>query len=162
MLGALLVGLAVAAVIALTNPVAAFAALPPGGRRHDLPDSEMAIISQVAAEFGIDADFLAALRRAENGGPGREFGVLSVPAPTYMDQVTIAARTIRNTVTRYEEAFGIPATEGGRYTEDFIRKFSGGWRAPLPSYPGYAPLGAGNDPTGLNANHARNLLAFYA
>jgi len=114
---------------------------------------ESDVVISTAESFGIDPRFLAALREAENGGPGREYGVLSVPAPTYDDQVTIAARTIRNNLDRYRTATGDdPVGWDGRYTEHFILWFSAR----------YAPVGASNDPTGLNSYHARNLSNSYA
>jgi hypothetical protein len=117
-------------------------------------------IARVATEQGIDWRFLKALRRTENGGPGREFGVLAVPAPSWTDQATIAARTIRHTLGRYwENVRKDPWGEAARgYQDDFVRYFSQGG----PGWAGYCPLHAPNDPTNLNPNHARNLLAFYA
>lgn len=114
---------------------------------------EIPTIEAAAESFGIDARFLAALRMTEDGRPGREFGVLSVPAPTYLDQVTIAARTIANNIPRYQSITGDAAVgEDGRYTDGFIRYFSNV----------YAPVGADNDPNGLNQYHYSNLSAFYA
>jgi hypothetical protein len=110
-------------------------------------------IRDAASRAAVDPRFLGALRRAENGGPGREFGVLSVSAPTYDDQVRLAAASIRRNVERFEatgRAAIDPAT--GRYTEEFIRFFSNR----------YAPVGASNDPSGLNQHHARNLIRLYA
>ena len=116
-------------------------------------------IARVAQEQGIDWRFLLALRKAENGGPGREFGVLAVPAPTWADQATVAARTIRRTLGRYWQHVKTDpwdeTTHG--YSADFIRYFSAGG----PGWPGYAPRGAENDPTDLNAHHVRNLMAGY-
>jgi hypothetical protein len=96
---------------------------------------------------------LRALRRAENGGPGREFGVLSVPAPTYGAQARVAAESIRRSAERFERT-GRSAVDPttGRYTTGFIEFFSRR----------YAPVGAANDPTGLNRYHARNLIRLYA
>lgn len=110
---------------------------------------EAAIIQETSAQAGIDSDFLAALRRVENGGPGREFGVLSVPAPTYSDQARIAAESVRNNLERFKGEAVDPIT--GRYTDSFIRFFSRR----------YAPEGAANDPMGLNRFHAKNLIAVY-
>lgn len=129
-------------------------AVSPPSARHTspVPANEEAVIKETAERAGIDPDFLRALRRVENGGPGREFGVLSVPAPTYRDQAAVAAETVRRNVGRYEQTgrHAIdPAT--GRYTPEFIRFFSGR----------YAPIGAANDPTGLNRYHQRNLLRAY-
>jgi tape measure domain-containing protein len=117
-----------------------------------LPQREQETIRRIAQTQNVDPEFLAALRRAENGGPGREFGVLSVSAPTYEDQARIAAQTIAANRQRFE-AQGRTAVDptSGRYTPDFIRFFSNV----------YAPLGAANDPTGLNQAHAGNLLRFY-
>lgn len=116
-----------------------------------LGDDEDRVIFGVAQQRGIDARLLAAIRKAENGGPGREFGIVSVSAPSYADQVTIAANTIKNNVTRYEADRGYHAVVNGRYTEEFIQYLSGI----------YAPIGAANDPSGLNANWFRNVNNFY-
>lgn len=122
------------------------------GRAAQLPAHERARIVVIAEDMGIDPAALAALRLAENGGPGREFGVLSVSAPTYDEQATIAARSIKNHEARYRRATGeLPRGADGRYTEAFLAHFSAR----------YAPIGAGNDPTGLNSHHARNLIAGY-
>ena len=118
-----------------------------------VPAAEQVLIRDAASRASVDPRFLGALRRAENGGPGREFGVLSVPAPTYEDQVRLAAASIRRNVERFEATGCVavdPAT--GRYSEEFIRFFSNR----------YAPVGAANDPTGLNQHHARNLIRLYA
>ena len=118
-----------------------------------VPAAEKVLIKDAASRAAVDPRFLGALRRAENGGPGREFGVLSVSAPTYEDQVRLAAASIRRNVERFEASGRVavdPAT--GRYSEEFIRFFSNR----------YAPVGAANDPTGLNQHHARNLIRLYA
>ena len=121
--------------------------------------AEDADIERIAAAQGVDWRFLKALRRTEDGGSGRQFGVLSVPAPTWTDQATIAARTIRHTLGRYwENVRDDPWDEAkAGYANDFIHYFSSGGAG----WPGYCPLGAANDPTGLNAHHYPNLLAFY-
>lgn len=124
-----------------------------GAAARALPAWEQIIIVDTAARFGVDPAALAALRLAENGGPGREFGVLSEPAPTFQDQATIAARSLHNSEGRYREATGLePRDDAGRYTDAFLRFFSQRW----------APVGADNDPRGLNAYHVGNLVAHYA
>jgi hypothetical protein len=118
-----------------------------------VPAAEKVLIRDAASRAAVDPRFLGALRRAENGGPGREFGVRSVSAPTYEDQVRLAAASIRRNVERFEASGRVavdPAT--GRYSEEFIRFFSNR----------YAPVGATNDPAGLNQHHARNLIRLYA
>lgn len=122
-------------------PVAA--AVPPG---------EADVIAREAGRTGTDPALLAAIRKAENGRPGREFGVLSVAAPTLDAQARVAANTVRNTLLRYAQQGGQavdPAS--GRYTEGFLRYLSAR----------YAPIGAANDPLGLNRSHAANLIALY-
>lgn len=121
------------------------------GRAGELPEWEQIIILEEARAAGIDPRLLAALRLTEQGGPGREFGVVSVSAPTYGEQARIAAQSIRNSIGRYEEQLETPAVKDGRVTEDFIQFFSAR----------YAPLGAENDPRQLNRFHAPNLIAFY-
>lgn len=126
------------------------------GRRRlesSLPAWENETIEQIAEQEGIDARFLAAVRVAENGGPGREFGVLSVPAPTYEDQARVAAVSIRNNITRYENATGFgAAADDGRLTREFIDFMAARW----------APTGAENDPNGLNANWPGNVARAYS
>ena len=124
----------------------------PSASAPPVPTRERALIAQEAARTGVDPDLLAAIRRAESGGPGREFGVLSVPAPTLEGQARVAANTVRNTLVRYAQHGGQAVDpETGRYTEGFIRYLSAR----------YAPVGAANDPLGLNRNHAANLIALY-
>lgn len=95
---------------------------------------------------------LVALRRTENGGPGKEMGILDPRCTTLEEQIQWASNTIRNNVGRYEVKTGHQAREKrGLFTEEFIRYFSGV----------YAPIGAMNDATNLNVYHARNLLYFH-
>lgn len=118
---------------------------------------EMALIKIAAKQFGVDPYFIAAIRKCENGGPGREFGVLSVPAPTYAEQLDVCCRSVRHRLNEYTADVQAAAvavlheTPGGAnvlvYSHDFIEWFSRIW----------APQGAANDPTGLNANWARNV-----
>jgi hypothetical protein len=138
---------------AARSPAPARTPSAPEGSLPGLPTREVEIIAREASRAGVDPALLAALRRAENGGPGREFGVLSVPAPSLDDQARVAANSIRNAAARFERQGGLavdPAT--GRYTDEFLRFFSAR----------YAPVGADNDPGGLNRHHARNLQRLYA
>ncbi len=116
------------------------------------PGREASVIRREADRTGIDAQLLVALRRAENGGPGREFGVLSVKAPDLDSQARVAANTVRNSVERFEQTGGQAIDpQSGQYTDAFLRYFSAR----------YAPVGASNDPSGLNRYHAANLIALY-
>jgi hypothetical protein len=133
-------------------PAAASSGLPLVNVPADLPVQETTAISREADRAGIDPKLLVAIRRTENGGPGREFGVLSVAAPGVDAQARVAANTVRSTIQRFERGGEVavdPAT--GRYTDAFLRYLSAR----------YAPIGAANDPTGLNRHHAANLIALY-
>lgn len=91
---------------------------------------------------------LTALRLAEAGGKGREFGVLSVPAPTYQKQLEIAAKSIRNAEERFREKFGrSPRERQGEFSDEFLRFFSERW-APPEAHP-------------LNRRHYENLRRNY-
>lgn len=133
-----------------------------GRAARELPSWEQDIILRVAGEWAIDPAALAAVRLIENGREGREFGVLvtsHVPltglapgAPSYTEQAALAAETISNQERRYARDTGhSPRGADGRYTEDFLRNLSAR----------YAPVGAANDPRGLNSYHADNLVAAY-
>lgn len=116
------------------------------------PPAESSLIAREAERTGVDPALLTALRRTENGGAGREFGVISVAAPTLETQARIAANTVKNNLARYQRQGGTaldPVT--GRYTEGFLRYLSAR----------YAPVGAANDPAGLNRHHASNLISLY-
>ena len=60
---------------------------------------ERQAINAVAAQHGVDALFLWAIRIAERGRPGCEFGVLSVSAPTFIPQTRRCAETLRDRLT---------------------------------------------------------------
>jgi hypothetical protein len=101
---------------------------------------------------GIVPGFLKAHHRTENGGAGREFGVLSVPAPTHRDQAAVAAETVRRNTPRFEDPGRLAVDPvSGRHTPEFIRFFSSR----------DAPIGAANHPAGLDRFHARNLMRAY-
>lgn len=136
-----------------------------------LPDTELADVLTAAETWGVDPRLLGALRKVEHGGPGREFGVMDPKAKTLAQQAEYAAATIRHTMGRFcgvghdaphpTGALGNPLLydlRTGRLTDDFLAYFSHGGLG----YPGYAPLGAANDPHGLNQHHLPNLLAWYA
>jgi hypothetical protein len=103
----------------------------------------------------VDSDYdnlsmLYAIRRAENGRMGREFGVLSprameqkgdTPQMTLDRQAGWAAASILSNRKRYEES------DKSKPFEEFM---AARW----------APVGAGNDPTNLNANWAKNVTKF--
>lgn len=107
---------------------------------QNLAVDEEAIIESVAEEYKLTGDkkrLLWAIRKSENGGPGREFGVLvpeamrfeNDPRMSMITQARWAAGTIKK---RFKGS---------------IDTFAARW----------APTGAKNDPTGLNKNLPGNL-----
>lgn len=114
-------------------------------------------IQAEAMARGVDPRFVRAIREQENGAPGREFGVLSVPAPTYTDQLAIAAQSVAHRLYDYTLNPTRPAvftfgTRGICYSDAFIAYFGSIW----------APLRVANDPTDLNANWIPNVKKFYS
>ena len=85
---------------------------------------------------------VAAIRYAENGGAGKEFGILNPKANTYRKQAGWCAATVQKNWDRW--------VESGRKV-DFIT-FLGNR---------YCPVGAENDPNGLNKNWVKNVTQFY-
>jgi hypothetical protein len=113
---------------------------------------EFTLIVERAAAYGVDPLFIAAIRHAENGGPGREFGVLSVSAPSYAEQLSVCCATVRHrlALSPINPFMGI-ASPRLRYSDEFISHFASIW----------APSHADNDPTNLNANWATNVTNAY-
>jgi hypothetical protein len=104
---------------------------------------EKPLIVAACVEYGLDAAFVMAIRVAENGAPGREFGVLSVSAPTYADQLRICCETVAH---RLETYLDNPTVRNGTgriiYRAAWIHYFASIW----------APGDANNDPNHLNSN----------
>jgi hypothetical protein len=79
---------------------------------------------------------------AEGGAKAKKpFGILSVPCYDYETCRIIAYNTVRNNYRRWQAA-----GESGEYLEFLAQR--------------YAPLGAANDPRGLNKNWIRNVRYF--
>jgi hypothetical protein len=125
--------------------------------------SEWPQIKAWSALRNVDPLFIAAIRHAENGGPGKELGCLSVGAGTYDAQLRVATRTIAGYVTDYV----LDRTPGRAAL--FVLGESCGFRRLVYS-PGFiayvqqrwAPVGVANDPTALNANWRENVERAYA
>ena len=97
---------------------------------------------------------LIAIRCAEQGGPGREMGVLDKRANNLEKQVRWARNTILNNESRFEKkqpSLLARSPNIGLFTDAFLEYFSGV----------YAPIGAKNDPQSLNKNHLKNLRFFH-
>lgn len=124
--------------------------------------NELQAIRRHAQRVGVDERLMLAIREAENGGRGRQFGIM--PNARYNNdrghsengqfheypddnglskQASWAAWTIRKNRERFER-------NNGGHT-DFIDYLS----------ERYAPRGAENDPDNLNENWTRNVRARY-
>jgi len=116
-----------------------------------LPEWEMAAIEAAwernypeGVPFQDDLEkVVIAIRKAENGGPGREFGILGVGADTYSSQAGWAVCTVVKNYYRWVQ-----------YKRDRVE--------PFVVFLGkrYCPVGAGNDPGGLNVHWVKNVSKF--
>ena len=108
----------------------------------NLPKWEINVIKHTAKRFNLSKEetiILMAIRRHENGGKGRQFGVLHPYRPkTYRSQCAWCADSIKRNRIRYENKYKEKVTLGN--IEVFIRFM--GRR--------YCPVGVKNDPKGLN------------
>jgi len=88
------------------------------------------------------APIVAAIRYAENGGKGKEYGILHPRVkPTYRSQAGWCAATVQKNYDRW-----VKAGSKGEYI-----KFLGAR---------YCPVGAKNDPNGLNKHWIKNVTKF--
>lgn len=111
-----------------------------------------------ANRYGLFPQFIAAIRKTENGGPGKEFGVLSVSAPTFADQLRVCCQTVRHRLI----TFDVDDTTLEPYVApngDTVVVYSVGFMHYLAGI--YCPIGADNDPNGLNRNWFNNLTHWY-
>lgn len=92
---------------------------------------------------------LAAVRYSENGRAGREYGVLHPKAlgKSYRTQAGWSAATIQKQFDRYCKAGGDPEDVAAYLTSLRNR---------------YCPIGADNDPLGLNSHWLKNVSSFRA
>ena len=116
--------------------------------------SEWQLILVAAARYGLSPHFIGAIRKTENGGEGKEFGVLSVSAPNYEDQLRVCCQTVRHRLIAYDmddqSLVSYTAPNG-----DIVVIYSPAFITYLASI--YAPSGANNDPNSLNRNWSRNV-----
>lgn len=114
-------------------------------------------IQKAAALYHVDPYFIGAIRHAENGSPGKEFGVLSVSAPTYTDQLREACESVAHKAAVFDgeiTVLTLRITKAAMvlvYSDAFIQKFASVW----------APEKVSNDPHNLNANWANNVRLIY-
>ena len=98
--------------------------------------TEQPIIEVVCHEYNVDAAFLMAIREQENGRPGLEWGVKSVAAATYDDQLRIACITVAHRLVSFPNN---PLTRGPvsrrlMYSHTWINYFGAIW-APADASP---------------------------
>jgi len=117
---------------------------------------EWSAIRAAAMRRGIDPYFVAAIRKTENGGPGREFGIVSIPAPTFAEQLRVCCNTVLHFLQSLRPKMTLfqPALGATRYAYDEA------WIGAFANH--YAPPNVANDPRGLNSNWLKNCLAWYA
>ena len=117
--------------------------------RFSFPE-EIPTIMKIAEEYFSKGDIeypvnpyalLLAIREAEKGRKGFEFGIISAKNTDLETQCRYACETIINNVKRFY-----------RQTEKDFITFLGSR---------YAPVGADNDPHNLNANWVSNVKFFY-
>jgi len=114
----------------MANPMETFR-LP----ENFVPQNESVILSDVADEYQLTPEqraLLYSIRRQENGGPGREMGVLNAEAERFKGNFPESLKT---------QAKWAAGTIRKRYTGD-LAGFGKRW----------APRGVSNDPTDLNKN----------
>lgn len=119
-------------------------------------EEEAAAITTVAHLHGVDPAFIAAIRRAENGKAGRQFGVMLPEATTYAKQLAGCVKTIRGYLIRYtRNPFALVQTDG-----DFRRLiYTLGFLQFAQSI--YCEIGADNDPTQKNQYWLENVRQHY-
>ena len=118
---------------------------------------ELPQIKQQAAKHGVDWAFVAAIRQTENGSAGREFGVLDVVSSSYEEQLEVTCATVAHRLETYPanpitRCYSPNKHSRVRYTQSFITYFSSIW----------SPVGATNDPSGLNKNWLKNATNAYS
>lgn len=105
-----------------------------------VPAHENLVIQNAAHTYGLSDEqtkLLYAIRLQENGGPGKEFGVLTPQATRFKSDPMMSLKT------QAAWAAGTIAKHYDGNLQDFAKR--------------YAPMGAGNDPNGLNANWYKNV-----
>ena len=111
-------------------------------KKISIPDHELSAMNSVAEQYGLNehqTNLLYAIRKAENGGPGVEFGVLTPeakrfkndPKQSFITQAQWTAGTIKK---HYKSPADLDA-------------FSKRW----------APMHVSNDPKNLNKNWLPNV-----
>ena len=117
---------------------------------------ELPLIKTQSGFAKVDWAFVAAIRQAENGGEGKQFGVLDGHALSYEQQLAETCASVAHRLETYpanplQRCYRYDGKSRLRYSPSFISYFASIW----------APKGAGNDPTNLNLNWFKNVCNFY-
>lgn len=106
----------------------------------------------MCAKRALDPALMAAIRNQEHGRAGREFGILSRPAPDYQSQLRIASRTVLTQLATFQgNPFHLFERTDGVHRLMFkpsVIQWIGDQYAPMCAHP-------------LNPNWAPNVLDFY-
>ncbi len=126
---------------------------------ENFSDSELRIINYTAKRIGVDSAYLMAIRKTENGGEGLEFGI--IPTNRYREDIGIVENgKLRVYENEFEKQASWSAWTVKKNLERFKNSgFNGDFIGFLQSR--YCPIGAENDPDGLNENWEKNIRFYY-
>jgi hypothetical protein len=110
---------------------------------------EWPLIQGAAVAYGVNAFLLAAMRRQENGAPGYEYGVPSRIAADFHAQLRVACITVAHRMDGWSGVMYKRVGHVAVMSDEWIRLFASIW----------APVGAANDPDGLNVSWPANVIA---
>lgn len=118
--------------------------------------TELPQIIKAAQLRSLDPQFLRAIRQQEHGGESRYFGIIEAGVDSWQEQLNACANTVAHRLELYpanplQRCFNANNQVRLRYTPSFIAYFSSH----------YAPIGADNDPTGMNKSWYSNVLSLY-
>lgn len=122
-------------------------------------DSELEIINYTAKRIGVDSAYLMAIRKTENGREGLEFGI--IPTDRYREDMGIVENgKLRVYENEFEKQASWSAWTIKKNLERFKNSdFNGDFIGFLQRR--YCPIGAENDPDGLNENWEKNVRFYY-
>lgn len=117
---------------------------------------EVQAVDAAAARYNVDPLFILAIRIAEGRHSRYPFGIVRDPAPSYAEALASCCATVRNhlcapgssPLVSAHCALGVRRVA---YSDTWITTFG---RL-------YCPVGAADDPRGLNDNWVRNVTAIY-
>jgi hypothetical protein len=123
-------------------------------------EQDLEIIDFTARRVGVDSAYLMAIRMAENGGGGLEFGI--IPTDKYKKDAGIVENgtTVRPYRNEYEKQASWCAHTVKKNLERFCNSdFDGDFIKFLQKR--YCSIDAENDPNGLNRNWEGNVRFYY-